>query len=81
MTQEIQKRFSDFNLNPALLKSIERKGFEHPMPVQTAVLEDESVMDNDVIVQAKTGSGKTLAFALPLLNQIDAREKLSLIHI
>ncbi|MCD7953329.1 MAG: DEAD/DEAH box helicase [Synergistaceae bacterium] len=76
MTQEIQERFSDFNLNPALLKAIERKGFEHPMPVQTAVLEDESVMDNDVIVQAKTGSGKTLAFALPLLNQIDAREKM-----
>ncbi|WP_455600746.1 DEAD/DEAH box helicase [Cloacibacillus sp.] len=76
MTQEIQERFSDFNLNPALLKAIERKGFEHPMPVQTAVLEDESVMDNDVIVQAKTGSGKTLTFALPLLNQIDAREKM-----
>ncbi|MCD7877211.1 MAG: DEAD/DEAH box helicase [Cloacibacillus porcorum] len=76
MTQEIQKRFSYFNLNPALLKAIERKGFEHPMPVQTAVLEDESVMDNDVIVQAKTGSGKTLAFALPLMNQIDAREKM-----
>ena len=76
MTQEIQERFSDFDLNPALLKAIERKGFEHPMPVQTAVLADENIMDNDVIVQAKTGSGKTLAFALPLLNQIDARERM-----
>ena len=76
MTQEIQERFSDFDLKPALLKAIERKGFEHPMPVQTAVLADENIMDNDVIVQAKTGSGKTLAFALPLLNQIDARERM-----
>ena len=76
MTQEIQEKFSDFDLNPALIKAIERKGFEHPMPVQTAVLEDETIMDNDVIVQAKTGSGKTLAFALPLLNQINARERM-----
>ncbi|MEG1602493.1 MAG: DEAD/DEAH box helicase [Cloacibacillus sp.] len=76
MTQEIQEKFSDFKLKPELLKAIERKGFEHPMPVQTAVLQDENLVDNDIIVQAKTGSGKTLAFALPLLNQLDTKEKM-----
>lgn len=75
MTEEYQGSFSDFNLKPTLLRAIERKGFEHPMPVQTAVLEDEGLLDNDVIVQAKTGSGKTLAFALPLLNIADAQER------
>lgn len=69
--QEIQERFTDFNLRPELLRAIERKGFEHPMPVQTAVLRDESLTDNDLIVQARTGSGKTLAFALPLLNGME----------
>ncbi len=70
--QEFQERFTDFDLKPELLRAIERKGFEHPMPVQTAVLRDESFIDNDLIVQARTGSGKTLAFALPLLNQMEA---------
>ncbi len=69
--QEIQERFTDFNLRPELLRAIERKGFEHPMPVQTAVLRDGSLADNDLIVQARTGSGKTLAFALPLLNGME----------
>lgn len=76
MSQEIQETFSDFNLKGALLKALERKGFEHPMPVQTAVLQDETLVDNDIIVQAKTGSGKTLAFALPLLNLLDGRERM-----
>ena len=67
--QEIQERFTDFNLRPELLRALERKGFEHPMPVQTAVLRDESLAGDDLIVQARTGSGKTLAFALPLLNE------------
>ncbi|MDO5116288.1 MAG: DEAD/DEAH box helicase [Synergistaceae bacterium] len=75
MTQEIKENFSDFNLKPELLKALERKGFETPMPVQTAALQDETLIDNDMIVQAKTGSGKTLAFALPLLNQIVAGER------
>ena len=70
--QEYQERFTDFNLRPELLRAIERKGFEHPMPVQTAVLRDESLAGDDLIVQARTGSGKTLAFALPLLNEMEA---------
>ena len=70
--QEFQERFTDFNLRPELLRAIERKGFEHPMPVQTAVLRDESLAGDDLIVQARTGSGKTLAFALPLLNEMEA---------
>ncbi|MDO4988619.1 MAG: DEAD/DEAH box helicase [Synergistes sp.] len=75
MTEKYEGSFADFNLRPQLLRAIERKGFEHPMPVQIAVLEDETLVDNDIIVQAKTGSGKTLAFALPLLNKINNHDR------
>ena len=74
MTQET-KKFADFDLRPELLRALERKGFETPMPVQVCVLEDETLIDSDIIVQAKTGSGKTLAFALPLINSMDFKTR------
>lgn len=73
MTLDTSAKFADFNLRPELLKALETKGFESPMPVQVRVLEDDTLSDGDLIVQARTGSGKTLAFALPLLNQTDSK--------
>ena len=70
-TKEAAVRFEDFNLRPELLKAIARKGFTAPMPVQTRLLEDDTLTEGDLIVQAKTGSGKTLAFALPIYNQME----------
>ncbi len=75
MTQETTTKFADFNLRPELLHTLERKGFETPMPVQVRVLEDETLIDSDILVQARTGSGKTLAFALPLINHMDTKLK------
>lgn len=69
--KETTSGFSDFNLRPELLRAISKKGFESPMPVQVRILEDESLTEGDLIVQARTGSGKTLAFALPIYNQMD----------
>lgn len=73
MTLDTSVKFADFNLRPELLKALESKGFESPMPVQVRVLEDKSLTDGDLIVQARTGSGKTLAFALPLIDHMDAK--------
>ena len=73
MTQDMTVKFADFNLRPELISTLEKKGFESPMPVQVRVLEDETLIDSDVIVQARTGSGKTLAFALPLINIMDTK--------
>jgi ATP-dependent RNA helicase DeaD len=70
-TNETSWRFEDFNLRPELLKVIARKGFESPMPVQTRILEDETLTEGDLIVQARTGSGKTLAFAIPIYNSME----------
>jgi ATP-dependent RNA helicase DeaD len=70
-TTDTSASFSDFGLRPELLRAIARKGFEAPMPVQVHILEDETLTDGDLIVQAKTGSGKTLAFAIPVYNQME----------
>ncbi|WP_281745119.1 DEAD/DEAH box helicase [Thermanaerovibrio acidaminovorans] len=69
------KRFDQYPLRDELLSALRRKGFEHPMPVQVSMLEDPTLVDGDLIVQAKTGSGKTLAFALPLLNRMEFGER------
>lgn len=68
-------RFDEFSLRPELLRALERKGFENPMPVQVRILEDDTLLDGDLIVQARTGSGKTLAFALPLLQKMERGER------
>jgi ATP-dependent RNA helicase DeaD len=76
MTEETNVRdvtacFEDFKLRPELLAAIARKGFESPMPVQVRIMEDGTLTEGDLIVQAKTGSGKTLAFAIPIYNEIE----------
>lgn len=73
IAKEISARFDDFDLRSELLAAIARKGFESPMPVQVRILEDSSLTEGDLIVQARTGSGKTLAFALPILNEMEKR--------
>ena len=75
MTSEVTKRFEDFDLRPELLRALARKGFDTPMPVQNSILEDETLVEGDLLVQAKTGSGKTLAFALPLLQKMDTSNR------
>lgn len=77
MTQETKIKFADFNLRAELVSALEKKGFDTPLPVQVRVLEDETLIENDIIVQARTGSGKTLAFALPLINIMDTKKRTS----
>ncbi|MDR1651575.1 MAG: DEAD/DEAH box helicase, partial [Synergistaceae bacterium] len=73
-TNEITSHFEDYGLRPELLRAIARKGFEAPMPVQSRILEDETLTDGDLIVQARTGSGKTLAFAIPICNTMEKNQ-------
>jgi ATP-dependent RNA helicase DDX24/MAK5 len=56
-----------FDLHPELVKSLARRGFSAPTPIQDAVLEPAIRDRRDVIGAAQTGSGKTLAFGLPIL--------------
>jgi ATP-dependent RNA helicase DeaD len=70
---EISARFEDYGLRPEILRAIARKGFTAPMPVQSRILEDETLTEGDLIVQARTGSGKTLAFAIPIFNGMEKK--------
>jgi ATP-dependent RNA helicase DeaD len=72
---EISARFEDYGLRPEILRAIARKGFAAPMPVQSRILEDETLTEGDLIVQARTGSGKTLAFAIPILNGMEKKSQ------
>jgi ATP-independent RNA helicase DbpA len=57
------------NLNPDLLKTLNRFGFENMTPIQEESL-PITLQNKDLIAQAKTGSGKTIAFSLVLLNKL-----------
>jgi ATP-dependent RNA helicase DeaD len=59
-------------LDPSLLRGVERMGFKKPTPIQERAI-GPLMKGKDVIGQAKTGSGKTVAFSLPLLQSIEER--------
>ena len=68
-------QFTDFGLNPALLKAIKELGFENPMPIQEKTIPVLLEKDVDFVGLAQTGTGKTAAFGLPMLNKIDETQR------
>ncbi len=66
--------FEDLGLTGALLTSLKEVGYEAPSPIQVATIPD-LLAGRDVIAQAQTGSGKTAAFGLPIIEQIDPRDR------
>ena len=68
-------QFTDFGLNPALLRAVKELGFENPMPIQEQAIPVLLEKDTDFVGLAQTGTGKTAAFGLPLLNKIDAEQR------
>ena len=67
--------FQDFNLKPAILKAIDELGFKEPMPIQAEVLPVLLSQRTDLVGLAQTGTGKTAAFGLPLLQNIDPKNR------
>ena len=64
-------KFKELGLAPELLSAVERAGFEEATPIQSETI-PLALAGKDVIGQAQTGTGKTAAFGLPMLNKIDA---------
>ncbi len=61
--------FTQFLLPEALMRGLERAGFETPTPVQAQVI--PLALDGlDLLVCAATGSGKTAAFLLPIMQRL-----------
>jgi ATP-dependent RNA helicase DeaD len=59
--------FSQFDLHPTLIGTIDAIGYAEPTPIQTALI-PVLLGGRDVIGQAQTGTGKTAAFTLPTLS-------------
>ena len=63
------KSFSELGLSGPIVNAITRVGFEHPTPIQAAVIAI-ALEGRDVIGLAQTGSGKTAAFVLPIAEKL-----------
>ena len=62
-------KFSELNLDPALMTAIQKIGYEECSPIQAQAM--PIILDGkDVAGLAQTGTGKTAAFVLPLMERI-----------
>jgi len=69
----VNNGFLEFGFSEELLQAIKLKGFEEPTEIQKKVI--PLILENkiDLIGQAQTGTGKTAAFALPIIEQLQAK--------
>lgn len=68
------KMFSEFGLQPEVLRAITEMGFEESTPIQEKAI-PIALSGRDLIGQAQTGTGKTAAFGIPLVQGIDPSEE------
>ncbi len=61
-------------LSKPVLKVLDDVGYEIPSPIQAQTI-PLMLEGKDVIGQAQTGTGKTAAFALPILTNLDLKQK------
>ena len=68
-------KFKDLGLQSSLLKAIDKLGFVNPTPIQNKSIPIVLNSSRDLIALAQTGTGKTAAFGLPLIQQIELKNK------
>ena len=74
MTTESVTAFNQFALSKPILKVLDDVGYEIPSPIQAQTI--PLMLDSkDLVGQAQTGTGKTAAFALPILTNLDLKQK------
>jgi len=66
--------FNQLALNTPLLQALDDVGYETPSPIQAQTI-PLLLKGKDVLGQAQTGTGKTAAFALPILSNLDLKQK------
>jgi ATP-dependent RNA helicase DeaD len=74
MTTETVTTFDQLALSQAILKILDDVGYEAPSPIQAQTI-PLILQGRDVLGQAQTGTGKTAAFALPILSNLDLKQK------
>jgi len=73
-SSDVQVTFEDLALHKSLLKILDEVGYESPSPIQAQAI-PLLLQGKDIIGQAQTGTGKTAAFALPLISNMDLKQK------
>ena len=61
--------FSDFDLDPRILRAVTEAGYSTPTPIQAQAI-PVVLSGQDVMGSAQTGTGKTASFVLPILQKI-----------
>lgn len=69
------KNFQELGVSEEIQKAIYEMGYENPMPVQEEVIPYLLGENNDVVALAQTGTGKTAAFGLPIIQQVDIKNR------
>jgi ATP-dependent RNA helicase DeaD len=67
--------FETLGLQEPILKGIQDLGFVSPTPIQEKAIPVLLGGDRDFVGLAQTGTGKTAAFGLPLLQQMDLKQR------
>jgi ATP-dependent RNA helicase DeaD len=66
--------FTDLPLSEQTRKAVAAQGWKTPTPIQALAL-PELLDGEDVVGLAQTGSGKTAAFAIPLIENLNGKER------
>ena len=64
-------KFTDLNLDPAVLRAIADSGYETPTPIQAGAI-PPALEGRDVLGIAQTGTGKTASFTLPMVTMLSS---------
>lgn len=67
-------KFSDLNLPENILTTLTQIGYQTPTPIQIQAIPN-ILEGRDILGMAQTGTGKTAAFALPILANINLKQK------
>ncbi len=67
--------FQESGLHEHIIKAIEELGFEKPTPIQEKTLPFLLSSNKDLVALAQTGTGKTAAFGLPMIHNIEWKNK------
>jgi ATP-dependent RNA helicase DeaD len=74
MRSETESSFDQLELSKPIMKVLNDVGYEIPSPIQAQAI-PLLLAGRDLLGQAQTGTGKTAAFALPILSQLDLKQK------
>jgi ATP-dependent RNA helicase DeaD len=66
------EQFRDLGLSETMLKTLAKKGFTEPTPIQKSIIPFLLNETRDVVAQAETGTGKTAAFGIPIIERLGA---------